>query len=262
MRSAMAAIIAAPRRAAAAARADRSPVAGRQVHRAAAGRSHLSRFGRAGYHRHLRYAGPLARRSVSCSRQQRVLHRADQLMPVVSLGTVQPGVTGEPDVGYRSQYQSVDARPRRDRVAGRRFDQRRHQPVERVQRGVGSQRDVVPRAGDLVGVGDDAAAAGIGARDRRELAQLFGGVADLFDEVGDLAWCGRPVSRWPGRPPPSDSPRVWFLASIVIDESRCLGQRGRDLIRPRVEPAERVVGLADQGRRRPGPGPRSPCPGR
>ena len=75
----------------------------------------------------------------------------------------------------------VETHPRRDRVARGRFDQRRHQPVQGVQGGVGSEHDVIPGASDLVGITDDTPATGVVARDRRELVELLGGIADLLD---------------------------------------------------------------------------------
>ncbi len=109
----------------------------------------------------------------------------------------------------------------------------------------GSQRDVIPRAGHRVGIGDDASPAGVGARDRRELLSC--------SLVSPICWTRSAICVvWAASVsvagPASDisSPSRSVLGLDLIDERRRLGQRGRDLLGARIERAQRAVGLADQ----------------
>ena len=106
----------------------------------------------------------------SCRRNSVYLKEPTICCQLYRLGPCSPGSPPKPISGIdprisRSMLTRVEIAATRGR-----FDERWHQPVEREQRGVGGQRDVIPRAGDPVGIGDDASPAGVGARDRRELA--------------------------------------------------------------------------------------------
>ncbi|CPW26700.1 Uncharacterised protein [Mycobacteroides abscessus] len=95
-------------------------------------------------------------------------------------------------------------------------------------------RDIVPRLGDGVRVLDDAVAAGIGTRDRRELLQLFGGGTDLQNQLGELRGVGREsLGGWVGFL--HDVRQGLVLGVELVSQLRGLCECLRDLRRSRIQ---------------------------
>lgn len=149
------------------------------------------------------------------------------------------------DIGNGTERELVDRHPGRECRSGHDLDDRRHQPVERGKAGVGADGDVVERRGQRIEISDDAAAAGIRARDRRELGELLGNQANLVCQVGYVRRVGgQRIRRWRRR---DQQIRKCVVPGIHLGgELSGVAQRRIQLAGTRIERAQQPVGLADQ----------------